>query len=89
MVLNGAFDRRILITDMLALICCSNSSPWGQNMSHFDLFIYVVRLSEVHIVSNYGISAIISNRVMRESVKVKSRHKRFLLYELCMLFQIS
>ena len=33
-------------------------------MSRFDLFKYVVRLSEAHIVSNSCTSAIISNGVM-------------------------
>ena len=49
-------------------------------MSRFDLFRYVVRLSEAHIVSNSCTSAIISNGVMSKKHKKSKADMRVFCY---------
>ena len=51
-------------------------------MSRFDLFRYVVRLSEAHIVSNSCTSAIISNGVMGKKQN-KSKADMSVFFYLC------
>ena len=47
-------------------------------MSRFDLFRYVVRLSEAHIVSNSCTSAIISNGVMSKKQNKSKASKKII-----------
>ena len=56
-------------------------------MSRFDLFRYVVRLSEAHIVSNSCTSAIISNGVM--SKKYNKSKADMSVFSICALYALS